>query len=101
MQIEQLLTTAGYTYEDTLIVACPTAEQVSVFISSASLISHPEPVLPYGKKRKISTIQRPSIASVQEKPEEKTADSSVKTAESSVKTADSSVKTAESSISTV
>ncbi|RVE50651.1 hypothetical protein evm_004683 [Chilo suppressalis] len=66
-QMGQLLTNAGYSYDDILIVACPTPEQVSVFISSASLISHNEPVLPYGKKRKTSTIQKPSVASVQEK----------------------------------
>ncbi|KAM3959001.1 conserved oligomeric Golgi complex subunit 3 [Aphomia sociella] len=69
VQIEQTLSNAGYTYEDTLIVACPTPEQVSVFISSASLISHSEPVLPYGKKRKTSTVRKPSVASVQEKEE--------------------------------
>ncbi|KAL4713838.1 hypothetical protein ACJJTC_015492 [Scirpophaga incertulas] len=67
VQIEQMLKNAEYSYEDSLIVACPTPEQVSVFISSASLISHSEPVLPYGKKRKTSTIRKPSVASVQEK----------------------------------
>lgn len=70
MQIEQLLTNAGYSYEDTLIVACPTPEQVSVFISSASLISHNEPVLPYGKKRNTSVIRKPSVTSVDEKKDE-------------------------------
>ncbi|XP_059054859.1 conserved oligomeric Golgi complex subunit 3 isoform X2 [Achroia grisella] len=69
VQIEQTLTNAGYSYEDTLIVACPTHEQVSVFISSASLISHSEPVLPFGKKRKTSTVRKPSVAMVQEKEE--------------------------------
>lgn len=68
MQIEQLLTSAGYTYEDSLIVACPTAEQVSVFISSASLISHNEPVQPYGMKGK-TVVRKPSVSSVQEKEE--------------------------------
>ncbi|CAH0767431.1 unnamed protein product [Diatraea saccharalis] len=66
-QMGQLLANAGYSYEDTLIVACPTPEQVSVFISSASLISHTEPVLPYGIKRKTSTIEKPSVVSEQEK----------------------------------
>ncbi|KAJ8735330.1 hypothetical protein PYW07_006950 [Mythimna separata] len=69
VQIEQLLTNAGYTYEDTLIVACPTPEQVSVFISSASLISHSEPVQPYGSKVKQSVIRKPSVTSVPEKEE--------------------------------
>ncbi|XP_063617041.1 conserved oligomeric Golgi complex subunit 3 [Cydia splendana] len=67
VQIEQLLTNGGYSYEDALLVACPTHEQISVFISSASLISHNEPVLPYGTKRKISTVRKPSVTSVQEK----------------------------------
>ena len=69
VQIEQLLANAGYTYEDTLIVACPTPEQVSVFISSASLISHSEPVQPYGTKVKPGVIRKPSVTSVQEKEE--------------------------------
>lgn len=67
VQIEQLLTNGGYSYEDALLVACPTHEQISVFISSASLISHNEPVLPYGTKRKTSTVRKPSVTSVQEK----------------------------------
>ncbi|CAK1601703.1 unnamed protein product [Parnassius mnemosyne] len=71
MQVEQTLNNAGYSYEDKLIVACPTPEQVSVFISSASLISHSEPVLPYGKKRKTSTVKKPNIANIQENLEEK------------------------------
>ncbi|XP_068626505.1 conserved oligomeric Golgi complex subunit 3 [Battus philenor] len=71
MQVEQILTNSGYSYEDTLIVACPTPEQVSVFISSASLISHNEQVLPYGKKRKTSTARKPNIANIQENIEEK------------------------------
>ncbi|XP_049873257.1 conserved oligomeric Golgi complex subunit 3 [Pectinophora gossypiella] len=75
VQMEQLLTNSGYSYEDTLIVACPTPEQVSVFISSASLISHSEPVLPYGTKRKTSTVRKPSVSSVQEKKEESPSDS--------------------------
>ncbi|XP_053613207.1 conserved oligomeric Golgi complex subunit 3 [Plodia interpunctella] len=66
VQMDQILTTCGFSYEDRLIVACPTPEQVSVFISSASLISHGEPVLPYGKKRRTSTVRKPSVASVQE-----------------------------------
>ncbi|KOB76913.1 Uncharacterized protein OBRU01_05183 [Operophtera brumata] len=64
MQIEQLLVTGGYSSEDKLIVACPTAEQVSVFISSASLISHSEPVQPYGVKAK-SVIRKPSVHSIE------------------------------------
>lgn len=71
VQVDQLLTNAGYTYEDTLIVACPTPEQVSVFISSASLISHSDAVQPYGSKIKPGIIRKPSVTSVPEKNEDK------------------------------
>lgn len=66
MQLEQILANSGYTYDDLLIVACPTPEQVSVFISSASLISHSEPVLPYGKKKPTNVTHRPSLTSLPE-----------------------------------
>ncbi|XP_050343086.1 conserved oligomeric Golgi complex subunit 3 [Nymphalis io] len=71
VQLEQILANSGFTYDDLLIVACPTPEQVSVFISSASLISHSEPVLPYGKKKPTNVIHRPSVTSVPETLEEK------------------------------
>lgn len=71
IQVEQILANSGYSYEDNLIVACPTPEQMSVFISSASLISHSDPVLPYGKKRKTSVVRRPNIANIQESSDEK------------------------------
>ncbi|XP_026319834.1 conserved oligomeric Golgi complex subunit 3 [Hyposmocoma kahamanoa] len=71
VELEQYIANAYNSHEDALIIACPTPEQVSVFISSASLISHSEPVLPYGKKRKISTIRKPSVTSVPEKKDEK------------------------------
>ncbi|XP_045511546.1 conserved oligomeric Golgi complex subunit 3 [Colias croceus] len=71
VQLEQLLTNSGYSYDDVIIVACPTPEQVSVFISSASLISHNEPVLPYGKKKPTSVIRKPSVTSITEKKEDK------------------------------
>lgn len=71
VQLEQFITNTYNSHEDLLIIACPTPEQVSVFISSASLISHDEPVLPYGKKRKTSTIRKPSVTSVPEKKDEK------------------------------
>ncbi|CAG4983828.1 unnamed protein product [Colias eurytheme] len=71
VQLEQLLTNSGYSYDDVIIVACPTPEQVSVFISSASLISHNELVLPYGKKKPTSVIRKPSVTSITEKKEDK------------------------------
>lgn len=77
VQLEQLLINSGYEYKDTLVVACPTPEQVSVFILSASLISHTEPVLPYGQKRKVSTIAKPTVTSVPENSEEKNVRASI------------------------
>ncbi|KAL0851495.1 hypothetical protein ABMA28_007287 [Loxostege sticticalis] len=74
VQIEQVLQSAGYSYEDSLIVACPTPEQVSVFISSASLVSRGEPVPPYGKKRRTSAVRKPSVTRV---PEAEVAESAV------------------------
>ncbi|GBP13312.1 Conserved oligomeric Golgi complex subunit 3 [Eumeta japonica] len=75
IQMEQILTNSGYSYEDTLIIGCPTPEQMSVFISSASLISHSEPVMPYGKKRRVSNVQNPMISCKEEKSEEKVKES--------------------------
>ncbi|CAK1544455.1 unnamed protein product [Leptosia nina] len=67
VQLEQLLKTSEYSYDDIIIVACPTPEQMSVFISSASLISHNEPVLPYGRKKQITSARKPSVTNTQEK----------------------------------
>lgn len=39
VRLEQLLMTNGYSKEDLIIVSVPTADQVSVMISSASLIA--------------------------------------------------------------
>ncbi|XP_041975634.1 conserved oligomeric Golgi complex subunit 3 [Aricia agestis] len=71
-QVSQLLTNPNhaYSYEDGLLVACPTPEQVAVFLSSASLISHNETVLPYGKKKQ-AAVRKPSVTSVPENTEEK------------------------------
>lgn len=38
-QLEQMLVTEEYTPEQLLVIACPTAEQISVIFSSASLVS--------------------------------------------------------------
>lgn len=38
MKLEQILVTNGYSKEDLIIVSAPTADQISVMISSASLI---------------------------------------------------------------
>lgn len=39
MRLEQLLMTNGYSKEDLIIVSVPTADQVSVMVSAASLIA--------------------------------------------------------------
>ncbi|CAD7082047.1 unnamed protein product [Hermetia illucens] len=39
IKLEQLLTTNGYSAEDMLIVDCPSAEQISVLISSANILA--------------------------------------------------------------
>lgn len=38
-ELEQKILKTGVTREELLVIACPTAEQISVLLSSASLIS--------------------------------------------------------------
>ena len=38
VQLQQLLTTSGYTSDDLLLASCPSPEQISVLLSSASLL---------------------------------------------------------------
>lgn len=38
VKLEQLLTTNGYTRDDMIITSCPTAEQISILLSNASLV---------------------------------------------------------------
>lgn len=42
VQLEHILSVAEYTADDLLEIACPTAEQISVLFSSASLIASAE-----------------------------------------------------------
>ncbi|XP_077287311.1 conserved oligomeric Golgi complex subunit 3 [Arctopsyche grandis] len=63
IQIEQILNNGSYSPDDMIIASCPTAEQVSVLLSSASLLTGNEPVMPYSSnKRKISTVKSTSNA---------------------------------------
>lgn len=39
VKLEQLLTTNGYTKDDMIIVGCPSADQISILLSSASLVA--------------------------------------------------------------
>lgn len=62
MQIEQLLNNGNYSTDDIIIASCPTPEQVSVLLSSASLLAVNDQVLPFGSnKRKVSTT-RPAMS---------------------------------------
>jgi hypothetical protein len=55
MRLEQLLVTNSYTKEELIIVNLPTADQVSVIISSASLLAEHENERKPNEGRKIST----------------------------------------------
>lgn len=39
MKLEQILSTNGYTADDMTITSCPSAEQVSILLSSASVLA--------------------------------------------------------------
>lgn len=57
MRLEQLLVTNGYTKEDLIIVSLPTADQISVIISSASLLGETERICE-GRKISSSSIDK-------------------------------------------
>lgn len=56
MKLEQILVTNGYSKEDLIIVSAPTADQISVMISSASLIGEANY---YNDGRKVSVSEAP------------------------------------------
>ncbi|XP_004521742.1 conserved oligomeric Golgi complex subunit 3 [Ceratitis capitata] len=55
VKLEQLLTTNGYNNDDMTITGCPTAEQVSILLSSASILATEGIVNFSAATRKIST----------------------------------------------
>ena len=63
MRLEQLLVTNGYTKEDLIIVSLPTAEQISVIISSASLLAETN----QEQERKMSEGRKISTSSIDKK----------------------------------
>lgn len=63
MRLEQLLVTNGYTKEDLIIVSLPTADQISVIISSASLLAETN----QENERKMSEGRKTSTSSVDKK----------------------------------
>lgn len=54
VKLEQLLTTNGYTKDDMIITSCPTADQISILLSNASLV---------GDECKQETIRKTSTSS--------------------------------------
>lgn len=69
MRLEQLLMTNGYSKEDLIIVSVPTADQVSVMISSASLIAESNSYQDKERKSSItdSSLRKISTSSIEKK----------------------------------
>lgn len=69
MRLEQLLMMNGYSKEDLIIVSVPTADQVSVMISSASLIAESNYYQEAGRKSSISEgpLRKISSSSIEKK----------------------------------
>lgn len=67
MKLEQLLMTNGYSKEDLIIVSIPTADQVSVMISSASLIAESNYYQEAGRKNSTSDLRKTSTSSIEKK----------------------------------
>lgn len=67
MKLEQVLVTNGYSKEDLIIVSVPTVDQVSVMISSASLIA--ESNYEAGRKNSVSdgALRKISTSSIEKK----------------------------------
>ena len=55
VKLEQLLTTNGYSPDDMIITSCPSAEQISILLSSASILAADAIVNFSVSQRKVST----------------------------------------------
>lgn len=66
VKLEQLLTTNGYTKDDMIITSCPTADQISILLSNASLVAEENK---QEASRKMSTSSAKD-QSVKEEPKE-------------------------------
>lgn len=64
MRLEQLLVTNGYTKEDLIVASLPTADQISVIISSASLLAETNQE---ASERKMSEGRKISTSSIDKK----------------------------------
>jgi hypothetical protein len=64
MRLEQLLVTNGYTKEDLIVASLPTADQISVIISSASLLAETNQE---ASDRKMSEGRKISTSSIDKK----------------------------------
>ncbi|XP_016956894.1 conserved oligomeric Golgi complex subunit 3 [Drosophila biarmipes] len=64
VKLEQLLTTNGYSTDDMIITSCPSAEQVSILLSSASILAAEGVASFAAAARKISTsssVEGPAV----------------------------------------
>jgi len=64
VKLEQLLTTNGYSTDDMIITSCPSAEQVSILLSSASILAAEGVASFAAAARKISTsssVEGPTV----------------------------------------
>lgn len=61
VKLEQLLSTNGYTKDDMIITSCPTADQISILLSSASLVAEGASKPAAAAERKISTSSAVSV----------------------------------------
>ncbi|XP_026472780.1 conserved oligomeric Golgi complex subunit 3-like [Ctenocephalides felis] len=70
VKLEQNLNNGGYTSDEIIIAGCPTPEQVSVLLSSASLVAEGIPSQPHSKEftRKISSARK-ELTVAEESPE--------------------------------
>lgn len=97
VKLEQLLSTNGYTKDDMIITSCPTADQISILLSSASLVA--EGACKPAAERKFSTSSAVSVEQSNKTEEPK----DVKAAEVEVKGVESveSIENNETSTTTI
>lgn len=66
VKLEQILSTNGYTYDDLIIASCPTADQISVLLSSASVMASenrpPQHQFFVGRKRSTASTDAATTA---------------------------------------
>ncbi|XP_037034129.1 conserved oligomeric Golgi complex subunit 3 [Bradysia coprophila] len=60
VKLEQTLTTNGYSNDDLIITSCPTADQISLLLSSASVMTDNSILLSQQQTRRISSVSMES-----------------------------------------